>query len=426
MKILVHDYAGHPFQVQLSRALASLGHEVDHCYAGSLQTPRGELTTRDDDPSSLSISEVPMDENYTRYKYSFARRRRMEIAYGRGVAKLIRDRRPAVVISSNTPTEAQEAIVRACSEIESRFIYWLQDFYSIAVDKLLRKKIPLLGACIGAYYKRLERRQLQRSHAIVAITEDFRPILTDQFRIPDRRITVIPNWAPLESIPAGDKTNQWSRARGLDDKFCFLYTGTLGMKHNPELLSNLARQFKNEPSVRVVVVSEGLGAEWLEQTKDEQGLDNLLILPYQPFSELPSVLATGDVLLGVLEEDAGIFSVPSKVLSYLCAARPILLAVPEINLASRIIREERAGFTVAPSDPTGFARKARLLFDDPPLSANCGRNARTYAESNFDISSIASQFANVLLPGRGRPRLTASSKEIRPEFLENESTVAAR
>ncbi len=28
MKILVHDYAGHPFQVQLSRALAQRGHQV--------------------------------------------------------------------------------------------------------------------------------------------------------------------------------------------------------------------------------------------------------------------------------------------------------------------------------------------------------------------------------------------------------------
>ena len=35
MKIIVHDYAGHPFQVQLSRRLASRGHEVLHLYCAS-------------------------------------------------------------------------------------------------------------------------------------------------------------------------------------------------------------------------------------------------------------------------------------------------------------------------------------------------------------------------------------------------------
>ena len=38
MRILVHDYAGHPFQVQLSRALAQRGHDVLHAYCASLQT----------------------------------------------------------------------------------------------------------------------------------------------------------------------------------------------------------------------------------------------------------------------------------------------------------------------------------------------------------------------------------------------------
>ncbi len=30
MRILVHDYSGHPFQAQLSRELARRGHDVVH------------------------------------------------------------------------------------------------------------------------------------------------------------------------------------------------------------------------------------------------------------------------------------------------------------------------------------------------------------------------------------------------------------
>jgi hypothetical protein len=43
MQLLIHDYAGHPFQVQLSRELAMRGYSVVHAFTGGLLTPRGSL-----------------------------------------------------------------------------------------------------------------------------------------------------------------------------------------------------------------------------------------------------------------------------------------------------------------------------------------------------------------------------------------------
>ena len=53
-----------------------------------------------------------------------------------------------------------------------------------------------------------------------------------------------------------------------------------------------------------------------------------MLLPYQPFGRLSEVLASADVLVALLESDAGAYSVPSKVLTYLAAGRPILGAIP--------------------------------------------------------------------------------------------------
>ena len=163
MRILIHDYAGHPFQAQLSRALARSGHEVRHAFAESLQTPRGELGMNGCEPETFSIGGVPMDTDYARYKYAYVRRRGMEIRYGREVGRLVERIRPDAVLSANTPTESQEPIVRACRRGGSRFFYWAQDFYSVAVEKILRRKLGVAGRIIGAYYRRLERRQLRRS-----------------------------------------------------------------------------------------------------------------------------------------------------------------------------------------------------------------------------------------------------------------------
>lgn len=397
MRLLVHDYAGHPFQIQLSRELAKMGHEVLHAFAGSLQTPRGDLVKREEDAASFSVREVAMDPEYAKYKYSFLRRRNMEVAYGKQVAQLIHTWKPEAVISSNTPTETQDPIVKAAKAVNAKFAYWLQDFYSLAVDKLVRKKIPVLGALIGNYYRRMEGRQLRASHQVVAITEDFAPILTSEFGVRPDQITVIPNWAPLETLPVCDKDNEWSRQHGLAGKFVYLYTGTLGMKHNPELLLGLAHQYRANDQIRIVVISEGIGAEWLADRKKEQQLDNLLLLPYQDFNVMPQVLGSGDVLCAVLEEDAGVFSVPSKVLTYLCAARPLLLAVPQVNLAARIIHTQKAGLTVPPADVPAFLEAAEQLRANPHLAARCAQKAREYAKNTFKIQEIAVKFQNIFI-----------------------------
>ncbi len=396
MRIVVHDYAGHAFPISLSRALAARGHEVVHAFASSLQTPRGDLTSKPGDSPTLSFREIAMHADYAKYKYSFRRRRNMEVRYGEAVADFITAWKPDAVLSGNTPTETQEPISRATTAGNGRFYYWVQDFYSLAVDRILRRRLPVAGACIGAWYRHLDRRQFRRSSQIIAITGDFAPILSHEFGVEESRVSVVPNWATIEELPNLPKENPWARIHALHDKFVYLYSGTIGMKHNPSLLLELARKNAGNPDIRVVVVSEGIGAEWLRTEARTANLANLLVLPYQPFSDLPSVLASGDVLVGILEEEAGAFSVPSKTLSYLCAGRPLLLAIPPQNLAARIVRDNNAGLIVPPADTNGFITAAALLHNSPDLRAEMADSARAYAEKTFPIEKTAAVFDEIL------------------------------
>jgi glycosyltransferase involved in cell wall biosynthesis len=168
------------------------------------------------------------------------------------------------------------------------------------------------------------------------------------------------------------------------------------MKHNPELLLQLALHYRQDGQVRVVVISEGLGADWLQEQKKTFQLPNLILLPYQPYGDLPDVLGTADVLIAILEPSAGVFSVPSKVLSYLCAARPLLLAVPPENLAARIVAQNEAGLVTPPDDTAAFVRAADVLRQDEDLRQRLGRNGRTYAEAHFDIEKITDQFEAII------------------------------
>src|SRR4051794_22057325 len=46
MKLLVHDYSGHPFQVELSRELARRGHEVTHSSSEAYVSGKGHLVAK--------------------------------------------------------------------------------------------------------------------------------------------------------------------------------------------------------------------------------------------------------------------------------------------------------------------------------------------------------------------------------------------
>jgi glycosyltransferase involved in cell wall biosynthesis len=168
------------------------------------------------------------------------------------------------------------------------------------------------------------------------------------------------------------------------------------MKHNPEVLLRLALHFKDDQHVKILVCSEGLGADWLQQKKKEIVLPNLILLGFQPMEKFSQVLAAGDVLIAILEPDAGVFSVPSKVLSYLCAERPLLLSIPIENLAAKVVDENRAGLLVQPNDTDSLIKKADELYQNQSLCLSLAKNARKYAENNFDIEKIADKFELLL------------------------------
>jgi colanic acid biosynthesis glycosyl transferase WcaI len=394
LTIVVHDYSGHPGQVQLSRALAARGHQVTHQHCPSYVTGKGAVEPMAGDPVTLSFQPCPMEGEFRRY--SPVKRVLQEVAYGRRVGSLIASQRPDVAILSNVPLLAHALVALRLKWERIPMIFWHQDIYSAAITAAAAKRLGTAGRGLGWIADRIERAIARSSAAMVAISSTFTPKLRS-WGVKESAINIVPNWAPIEDLPVREKDNQWSRRMGLSSAPVLLYSGTLGLKHDPSILAVVADHLRTaSPEARVVVVSEGKGRDWLEEWKRDHGAENLILLDYQPYPDLPDVMGTADVLMAILEPDASKYSVPSKVLSYLCAGRAIVGFLPGDNSIGEILEGNQAGVVVDPADRDKIGPTVAELINDGERRGRLGGAGRRYAESVFSPDTAADRFETVI------------------------------
>lgn len=391
MRILVHDYAGHPFQVELSRELSRRGHDVVHSWCEAYASGKGQLTTQPGE--SLRFESIGRGLSIA--KLRFRRRIFQEARLGLQLVRQVRKERPDVVMVANVPVPTLVILAAALLIFRTPWVLWHQDVQCVAIKSFAGAALSRFFLAVGHAIGYAERWCARRAAGIVVIAESFLDI--HRTWRTDRKTVVIPNWAPLDEIVPVSRENAWAHDHGLNGVKTVLYSGTLGLKHNPALLPALARTVSDMgASVRLVVVNEGPAAAVVEAEARRLGVD-LVLLPFQPYEELSHVLGSGDILVVLLEQTAGAFSVPSKTLSYLSAGRPVLGLMPAENSASHLIATA-GGCVVPPTEESIPAAAAwvRDVLNDSESAQLLGKRSRALAEQEFALARCADRFEAIL------------------------------
>jgi len=108
------------------------------------------------------------------------------------------------------------------------------------------------------------------------------------------------------------------------------------------------------------------------------------------------MLASADILLSVSTDDAAAFSIPSKILGYLCAGRPVLAVTPRGSPTARQLIGNDMGAVANPNDREGLVAALDRLFGDKAMRDRFSHNARAYAEANFAIVRQTKTFRSIL------------------------------
>ena len=382
MRIVVLDYSGHIPQADLARNLAKLGHSVRHMYCSDYISGRGVVERESTDPEYLEFLNISIKKDFNRYNP--IERLKHELAIANAFWLKIQEFDPDHTIFSNVPLFAMSKLAKKMKSNKRPYLFWWQDVYSIAIGNAFKKFGPFTWP-VRKYLIRLERNILRDAKSVVAISSNFEPTYR-RWKQDINKFSMYPNWTPINLFP-----HQESSMANSTQKIA-VYAGTLGMKHRPELLLQLAdnAEFKKLGGV-VVVVSQGQGRELLEKPINIR--ENIVLKDFLTIPELAKLFADASVLLAVLEPEASTFSVPSKIMSYLSAGKPVVASIDPMNASAKILLKNGAGFVTSPDAPNeDFSQAVIAIISNQHLQNSMSQSSAQYARDNFDGRKAAKFF----------------------------------
>lgn len=290
--------------------------------------------------------------------------------------------RPDVIYSNSWPIFASGLLFLVAKIRRIPLVISVQDVYpeSLAVQGRLQKRH------LGVRWMRWVDGVIARgANHVIVISERFADIYHNDRRVPEERLSVIPNWAAANLIDLDVDTAAFRRANHMgDDEFMVVYGGNVGVAAGVETVIEAMGQLADLERLRFVIAGEGSRLASCRDLAEHLSEDRVIIHSPWLLDETSSVLRAADVLVLPTRGSQSTASVPSKLISYMLAARPILaLAMPQSDIA-RIIEESGCGWVIAPDQPALLAAQLRTVVTLDPIERDRrGQAGRRYALQNL-------------------------------------------
>lgn len=236
------------------------------------------------------------------------------------------------------------------------------------------------------------------ANKIIVVGRDMRNLIaakTDGLEIP---ISIIPNWAELETVSPKPKTeNKLLNELGLIDKFIFLYAGNMGRPNDLETIVSCAIKLNDEPDIHFIFLGSGAKESWLRNIVLENGLSNVTILKPQPRSEQIVFLNACDVaIVSLVKKMLGV-SMPSRTYNILAAGKPILALTDEGSEVAQVVAEENVGWSIPPGKVDVLLTAIRDIYNKRDDLEAMKANARNAAINKYSVDKAIEKYRSELV-----------------------------
>ena len=215
--------------------------------------------------------------------------------------------------------------------------------------------------------------------------------------VPAEKRVYFPNGVQPAETNVLPPAGRWRARHGFaPDDFLAVYSGNLGIKQGLDILPEAARRLAPGGRVKIVICGQGAAGERLRAELAHHPAANLTLLPLQDDGAYREMMADTDACLITQQAGTGQYFFPSKLLSALAFARPVLAVADADSELALAVDEGGFGWRVAPGDPGELVgaldRAARLGRGD---LHRLGESGRRYVK-RFEWSTVLAEFERVL------------------------------
>ena len=273
------------------------------------------------------------------------------------------------------------------------FVYGLQDIFP---DSLVGTGLTKKGSLLWKIGRVIENFTYQNADKIIVISEDFKKNIMAK-GVPEEKIVVIYNWVDQNAVVDIPRSENILFDRyGLDrSKFYITYNGNIGLTQNMDMLLEVAKALEANEDIQFVLVGNGAYLEDVKRIITDRNVQNVTLLPFQPYEEISHVFSLGDVSLVISKPGVGANSVPSKTWSIMSASRPVLANFDENELKS-IIEKNSCGIFTKAGDKVAFTDAILKLYGDRELCCEMGRNGRQFVMDNLTKEVGTQKYVDVI------------------------------
>ena len=301
--------------------------------------------------------------------------------------------RPDLIFAPLQPL-TQGAVLPLLARLKgAKLVFNVQDLHPDAHINLGLLKNRLLIKLLRS----LESYSYRHADGLSVICDDFRSHCI-QKGAREASIAVLKNWIDLDEIRPESRVNPFRTELGLTEETrVILFAGTIGLASGAEIMLDVAERLAADRHIKIVFVGEGASLAALREGATNRALENMVFSPFQPREKLGQVQAIADISIVTLRPSAEQMSVPSKVLGYMAAARPVLVAAAANSETARLVREAGAGIVVPPGDPAAIATAIRDLLSRPADMQAMGSSGRKFLEENLTREHVCKSYNEFFL-----------------------------
>ncbi len=251
---------------------------------------------------------------------------------------------------------------------------------------------------IAIFFRWLNVRVYNAAEKVVVIGVDMAELVRKSMKIADEnKLSLIHNWSDKNTVtPIRKDENTFIKKYNLQKKKILLYSGNMGRTHNIEPILEAAKVLKDEENIIFIFIGSGAKKKKISDFKEQNGLNNILQLPYQPIEIISHTLSSADIAFVCLEKEFTGLSVPSKAYGIMAAKVPIIGLLDSQSEIAKMLKKHNCGLIWEDGSTQTLSELIIQMLNNESELNNMAQNAYNVFLQNYDISISASKYNSLI------------------------------